>query len=294
MVTKAILAISGFLLLSNSFGQVQSAPGAIPDGDRINAARTWAKANAPDSAFFHLFKLVQYNNFIYYGYLNVISELYTLHSDKRWNEVINRARENFISSGSDLDMDMIAILDSIYVDDQIYRMQLIEVEKEYGFDSKEFGSLWKKIIPRDSVNLIRAKKFIDTYGFPGREVIGSEGSAALWLVIQHSDIRTQETYLPLIRDATKRGDLDAGKLALLEDRVALRQGKKQIYGTQITRDGATGEYYVQPLLDPDNVDKRRAEVGLGKLQDYVSEWGITWNAEEHKKKLAEIEARKNK
>ncbi|MCX6303168.1 MAG: hypothetical protein NTW82_13400 [Bacteroidia bacterium] len=294
MVKKVILTISGFLILSNSFGQVQSAPGAVPDGDRINAARTWAKVNKPDSAFVQLFKLVQDNNYIYYNYLIIISEFNTLQSDQRWDEVIGRTKKNYFRIEGNLDLNLVAILDSIYVDDQIYRIQLNEVEKEYGFNSKEFGSLWKKIIPRDSVNLIRAKKFIDTFGFPGLEVIGSQGITALWLVIQHSDIRTQETYLPLIKDAAKRGDLNAGKLALLEDRVALRQGKKQIYGTQITRDGASGEYYVQPLLDPDNVDKRRAEVGLGKLQDYVSEWGIIWNAEEYKKKLAESESKKMK
>ena len=31
---------------------------------------------------------------------------------------------------------------------------------------------------------------------------------------------------------------------------------------------------VSPLEDPDNVDKRRAEVGLGPLADYVSNWNI--------------------
>lgn len=294
MVKKVVLAIFGFLLFSNSFGQVQSAQDAVSDGDRINAACEWTKADLPDSAFAQLLKLVQENNFIYYSYLTVIPEFNTLHSDRRWDEIIGLARENYLRIEVNLDLNMAAILDSIYVDDQIYRMQLNEVEKKYGFDSKEFGSLWKNIIPTDSVNQIRAKKFLNTYGFPGRDVIGSQGSATLWMVIQHSDIRTQETYLPLMRDAAKRGDLDRGKLALLEDRVALRQSKKQIYGTQITRDEATGEYYVQPLLDPDNVDKRRAEVGLGKLQDYVSEWGIIWNVEEYKKKLAEIEARKNK
>jgi hypothetical protein len=33
-------------------------------------------------------------------------------------------------------------------------------------------------------------------------------------------------YLPLIKDATKKGYLSQSKLALLEDRIALRQGKK--------------------------------------------------------------------
>jgi hypothetical protein len=36
------------------------------------------------------------------------------------------------------------------------------------------------------------------------------------------------------------------------------------------------------------VDKRRAEVGLGPLQDYLTSWGLTWDAEQYKKDLPEI------
>lgn len=97
-----------------------------------------------------------------------------------------------------------------------------------------------------------------------------------------------------MREAVKKGNASSSNLALLEDRVALRQGKKQIYGTQVTKDEVTGESYVLPLEDPDNVDKRRAEVGLEKLQDYLSNFGIKWDVEEYKMKLSEIEAKQKK
>ena len=60
------------------------------------------------------------------------------------------------------------------------------------------------------------------------------------------------------------------------------------------RDQATGEYYIFPLEDPDHVDERRAEVGLGSLKEYVSGWGIKWNPEEYKKRLPEYEERTKK
>lgn len=47
--------------------------------------------------------------------------------------------------------------------------------------------------------------------------------------------------------------------------------------------------FVLPLEDPDNVDKRRAEVGLGPLADYVKQWNIVWDVEEYKKQLPELE-----
>ena len=95
----------------------------------------------------------------------------------------------------------------------------------------------------------------------------------------------------MLREAVKKGNAQPAYLAMLEDRVALGKGEKQIYGSQIGHDQKTGEYYVSPLIDPDNVDKRREEVGLGPIQEYISNWGITWDVEEYKKKLPEIEAK---
>jgi len=46
-----------------------------------------------------------------------------------------------------------------------------------------------------------------------------------------------------------------------------------------------------PPYDPDNVDKRRAKVGLKPISEYVKGWGIIWNVVEYKKQLPEIEAK---
>jgi len=59
-----------------------------------------------------------------------------------------------------------------------------------------------------------------------------------------------------------------------------------LYGTQLSRDSATQKYYLDSLDDPDNVDKRRAKMGLGKLADALLEWGITWDLEEYKNEQA--------
>ena len=49
-------------------------------------------------------------------------------------------------------------------------------------------------------------------------------------------------------------------LAYLTDRVLLAEGKKQIYGTQVTQ--VDGKWAPRELEDEKNVDKRRADVGL--------------------------------
>ena len=108
------------------------------------------------------------------------------------------------------------------------------------------------------------------------------------MVIQHSDQATQEKYLPIMKAAVKNGKAKANCLALLEDRIALRQGKKQVYGSQILWSKENNKYFIFPLDDPDNVDKRRAEVGLQPLSDYVSYWNIKWDIQQYKKDLPSI------
>lgn len=146
---------------------------------------------------------------------------------------------------------------------------------------------------KDSINLIKVIEIIDAYGWIGPDKVGGQANQTLFLVIQHSDLKTQQKYLPILREAVKNKNASGSAMALLEDRVALGEGKRQIYGSQIGYDKEKNESFVLPLEDPDNVDKRRAHVGLGLLADYVKRWGIIWNVEEYKQKLPEIEERLN-
>jgi hypothetical protein len=174
-------------------------------------------------------------------------------------------------------------LDSIQRDDQKYRLMVDSLAKQYGFESEQVKSLWSKMAAVDSVNLIKVKAILDRHGWLGAQEVGQQGNLTLFLVIQHADSATQVQYLPVMREAAKKGKAKPSQLALLEDRVALKQGRKQIYGSQIIRNPQTGQFSVQPLEDPDNVDKRRAAVGLPPLAEYVRHWGITWSVEEYKK-----------
>lgn len=193
-----------------------------------------------------------------------------------------------ISGQSKFNDTLVIQLGLIAIDDQTYRAQLETVQSKYGGKSKEMDDLWKIIKEKDSVNLIKVKAIIDKYGWLGPDVIGDEGNAALFLVIQHSDIVSQEKYLPVMRDAVNNGKAKATSLALLEDRVALRQGKNQIYGSQVVWDMKTNEYYLMPLEDPENVDKKRSLIGLPPLAVYLSNWQMKWDIQQYKKDLPKI------
>lgn len=262
--------------------------------DRWNASCSWARINEPDSAFKQLFLLAQNEDFHSFNGLKLNLDLRTLQSDKRWIEVIDQIKRNRIKTAPNLNYPLVEILDTVYYNDQRFRSDLDEIEKNYGWQSDEMKNQWKGILLYDSLNLVIITDILDKHGWLGSDSLGEEGNSTLFFVIQHADIKTQERYLPMMRDAVKKGNAEAESLALLEDRVALRQGKRQIYGSQISRDDETEKYYVMPLEDPDNVDKRREKAGLGPLREYVSEWGIIWDAEEYKKFLQEFETKQQK
>lgn len=257
------------------------------------AARSWALAQNHDLAFAQLEEITGEGEYASLAQISTDLDFSYLRSDERWIGVLNRVSENRKEVEARM-AGVVAILGKVYADDQKYRQQLGQIEQQYGRDSEEMQAHWELINETDSINLIKVKEVLDEHGWLGYDEIGRPANNALFLVIQHSDLETQKTYLPMLREAVKRGDAAAPDLALLEDRVALRQGEKQIYGSQIGRDPESGEYYVSPLIDPENVDERRAELGLGPIQDYLSNWGLTWDVEAYKQQLPELEAKQAK
>lgn len=183
--------------------------------------------------------------------------------------------------------ELTSILDTIYHDDQQYREQSLELEKKYGWDSKQVQELWKLINLKDSLNLIRVEKILNGYGWLGPDVIGETGNKTLFLVIQHSGVETQEKYLPMLEEAVRNGNAKPAYFALLKDRVLIARGEKQIYGSQLELDPLTNQWVLSPMIDPDNVDKRRSEVGLQPINEYLKVWNLTWDAEAFKKRMAE-------
>lgn len=255
--------------------------------DRYNAACAWALANEKDSAFFNLFKVVNTGRYFNLDHLSNDTDLESLRTDPRWEELIGIVHKNM----EKLDKPLVRQLDSIYEEDQKYRAQIEEIAGKYGHNSDEMRAHWQLINEKDSINLIKVSKILDERGWLGADVVGEKGNRTLFLVIQHADQASQEKYLPMMRDAVSKGNAKPADLALLEDRIALKQGRRQIYGSQIGMDASTGEYFVHPLDDPENVDERRASVGLGSFREYLSIFGMTWDAEEYKKKLPEIESK---
>lgn len=143
-----------------------------------------------------------------------------------------------------IDKLLIAQLDTIQQEDQKYRLRINELLMKSRSESEnmELITLHELMNEKDSINLIAVEKILNEHGWLGADVIGKQGNKTLFLVIQHSDLETQLKYLPVMREALTVGNINSSDFATLEDRIAKRQGNRQIYGTQIVIDG--GEFYV--------------------------------------------------
>lgn len=179
-------------------------------------------------------------------------------------------------------------LDSLYQKDQGIRYEFQSaIEKQA--DPVKRDSLLNIMHKQDKENLALVKSLLAKHGWLSPQKVGIDASQALFLVIQHADLATQEQYLPMIRAAEKRKEILSSNLAILEDRINMRKGLKQVYGSQGFPDKQTGRMYIYPVADPDKLDERRASVGLVPMAQYTKAMNITWNLEEYKNMLPEIE-----
>ena len=157
-------------------------------------------------------------------------------------------------------------------EDQKYRMQMNDVEN----GSDEMKALWEKQAAVDEKNIKRVEEIIAEHGYPGKSLVGNQAKIATFLIIQHADLSYQEKYLPLLQEAADKGEMQKSSLALLIDRINMRNDKPQIYGSQVGTDPFTGELWFHEIEDEMNVDKRRAEMGLGPLSEYAKYFDLEY------------------
>ena len=257
--------------------------------DLYNAACSAALAGDEPNAFKFLNLSIE-NGWQDIKHFKSDTDLVTLHSKPEWDKLISKLQAKVDQIESNYNKDAKGKLEEVYKTDQGIRLEFIAAQKANGHASLKVDSLRKLMIYHDSLNNIIVTKILDQYGWLGEDKVGAKGNLTLFLVIQHADLKTQQKYLPMLRKAVGDEKASASSLALLEDRVALREGKKQIYGSQLSSVPDNPEkYYLSPLTDPENVDKRRASVGLQPLAEYVKRWDIIWDIEAYKKMLPQYE-----
>lgn len=146
-------------------------------------------------------------------------------------------------------------------------------------------------------NAALLERVIADIGWPGPGALGDDGAAAAFLIVQHAISRPdlQRRVLALMLDAIPRGQASALDAAYLSDRIAVYEGRAQIFGTQFDWDQA-GLMSPAPIGDEDHVDERRASVGLPPMSDTIAHMRASAAAEgqkppaDHEQRRADFDA----
>lgn len=244
-------------------------------GNYYNAACTAALAKENEKALNYLTKAIDTGWTSLKWMLND-ADLASLHTEPRWQEQVDRLTKIKEELEKDMNKPLMAELEIIREKDQRYRGQMRGFSDRYGWDSPQVDSLWALQAPFDAENTTRILEIIEEFGYPGKTLVGDQASTA-FLVIQHADIEIQEKYLPILTEAAEAGELNYASLALLIDRVNMRNNKPQIYGSQLQRNEETGSWMFYYIEDEKNVNERRAKVGLGPLEEYAKRFGLEYS-----------------
>jgi hypothetical protein len=115
-------------------------------------------------------------------------------------------------------------------------------------------------------HFVRLEEIIATHGWPGRSLVGVEGTDAALIIFSHAGVDQQKALLPMLRAAVAAGQMTASQLARREDSILVNDGNSQIYGTFFVSD-SDGNPVLAPVQDPANLEDRRRSVGLPSMEE---------------------------
>lgn len=185
-----------------------------------------------------------------------------------WDDFYKMISERRMSRERNFDTSLRRRLTQIRRSDQDVRHRFLTAYNAQTPDTLLINRLLQEMEETDAANLTEIDSILNEFGWPGRDRVGDE-CVAIWLVLQHADIESQTKALPMLKSAAEKGDIDPSAIAMLEDRILVNSGKRQIYGTQYYYEDDDGakKRIIYPIEDVENVDNRRIAVGLQSLRE---------------------------
>lgn len=160
-----------------------------------------------------------------------------------------------------------------------YMRGYLKTPNSYRYSKKEKDFFWKQFGLRfeamDKSNTANLKALLKNYSWFTISEFGKKADNDAWLLVQHADLDHgfQKEVLKILAGLWEIGETNPRNYAYLFDRVAASFNNPsrrvpQRYGTQGSC-VAPGKWEPLEMEDPNNVDARRAEVGLELLQNYI-------------------------
>ncbi len=119
-------------------------------------------------------------------------------------------------------------------------------------------------------HLVRLCGIYKEYGWLTKNIVETEGlEAALFIIRNSNNAGLQREIFPVVVEASQAGLIPKANLASLIDRIRLKSGGRQIFGTQLKVEDEIG--YLYPLENEAKVDDWRKTYQLPPLADFIKQ-----------------------
>ena len=160
-----------------------------------------------------------------------------------------------------------SLLSEMHDKDQNIRREMIDASQNEDYDPFYYANKMDSI---DSANQEILSCILDSVGWPDN--LSEKANTGIFLVIDHATKEYSEKYLELVESQADNGLIPKDLYATLYDRILMKNGKKQVYGTQsvmLPDEDGNSVSYIWPVEDADNIDEIRLSVGLNTLEEYM-------------------------
>ena len=144
------------------------------------------------------------------------------------------------------------------------------LRKKLLVDGKLFGGYNSEMEALHNRNGAILERLLSEHGWPNLERDGEAIQQAAWYIVMHSISMPPLQRMVLGLLMSDSHGLPPTHIAMLEDRVLIYSGKRQLYGTQMDMN-AEGVLIPSPIEDEDHVDERRAVVGFPRLASALAQ-----------------------
>ena len=236
--------------------------------DLYNAACCYALTHRNDTALLYVARAVE-AGWLDLAWLRRDSDLLSLHDHPRWPLLLADLEQQAARWQTHLDVALMARLEAMQRADQYHRLRTDSVATAAGRGSDAWHTLQATIAATDHQNVAQLTALLDTAGWPGYSRVGRAGSHTAARVLMRADAATQARFLPLLLEAAENQEADWQQAAELQDVLLLQRGRKQWYGSQVVYEPRTRRYAPCPIRQQRRVDRRRRQIGLPPLEEYV-------------------------
>ncbi len=246
-----------------------------------NLACSYALLNNRDSAFYFLEEALPADSTVL---MLRDPDLVYLYEDPRYQELAEKQIQKVEAvHGPYENLELARRLWRMFQTDQAFYYQAQLASEEMGRMNPLSPALWHLKHRINEQNQEELVAVIEKQGWPKRSAVGGTAASAAFLVIQHADYELQKRFLPMIEAACEAEEASWSSYALMYDRIQVREDKPQKYGSQVRFNSEKDSYEPFPILEPEYVNQRRAEVGLGPLEAYLERWDIEWDVAQKEK-----------